>query len=91
MADDLVSWCAALVALIKIVQMMTFNFYGKVRFGQLVFCTGEKGETGFSDSVVTCDIKVDLRSPLNELSYIPKVKVIYLPWSWILLTSPIHS
>ena len=47
MADDLVSWYAALVALIKIVQMMTFSFYGKVRFGQLVFCTGKKVKLDF--------------------------------------------
>ena len=35
-------------------------FYSKVKFSHLGFCMGKRQNSEFSDSVVACDIKVDL-------------------------------
>ena len=83
MADDLETKYAAsgtqvLQNLLKWRPLVDLDlFYVKVKFNHFGFCI-EKGLTvNFPDSLVTCNIKIDICKQLKELLLIPKVKVIY--------------
>ena len=60
--DDLETWYAA-SSTTKLLKWWPWVdpdlFYGKVKFGPLCFCVGEKGKTvDISDTIVVYDVKV---------------------------------